>query len=102
MVEPGIVLLDEPNAGLDLGGREELVAALAALAADPVSPPMVLVTHHVDEIPPGFTHVLLLRGGRVLDAGPIDTALTAEALSATFGLALCLERRRDRFSAFAR
>jgi iron complex transport system ATP-binding protein len=102
MVEPGIVVLDEPNAGLDLGGREELVAALAALAADPVSPPMVLVTHHVDEIPPGFTHVLLLRGGRVLDAGPIDTTLTAEALSATFGLALCLERRRDRFSAFAR
>ena len=59
MTEPGLLLLDEPNAGLDLGGREELVAALAALAGDPDSPPSVLVTHHVDEIPPGFTHTLL-------------------------------------------
>ena len=102
MTEPGIVLLDEPNAGLDLGGREELVGALAALAGDPTSPPSVLVTHHVDEIPPGFTHVLLLREGRVLAAGPLDSTLTAEALSAAFGLPLSLERRGNRFSAFAR
>jgi iron complex transport system ATP-binding protein len=102
MTEPGLVLLDEPNAGLDLGGREELVAALAALAGDPDSPPSILVTHHVDEIPPGFTHVLLLRGGRVHAAGPIAVTLTAEHLSTTFGLPLTLERRDGRFSAFAR
>jgi iron complex transport system ATP-binding protein len=102
MIDPGIVLLDEPNAGLDLAGREELVAALSALAYDADAPPVVLVTHHVDEIPPGFTHVLLLREGRVLAAGPIETALTADSLSATFDVALCLERRRGRFSAFAR
>jgi iron complex transport system ATP-binding protein len=102
MTDPGLVLLDEPNAGLDLGGREELVAALAALAGDPDSPPSILVTHHVDEIPPGFTHLLLLREGRVHAAGPIDTTLTAEHLSATFGLPLALERRNGRFSAFAR
>jgi iron complex transport system ATP-binding protein len=102
MIEPGVVLLDEPNAGLDLGGREELVAALTGLAADPTSPPIVLVTHHVDEIPPGFTHLLLLRDGRVLTGGPIDVALTSESLSETFGLVLCLERRNGRFSAYAR
>jgi len=78
------------------------VAALAALAGDPESPPSVLVTHHVDEIPPVFTHLLLLREGRVHAAGPIDTTLTAEHLSATFGLPLSLDRRGDRFSAFTR
>jgi iron complex transport system ATP-binding protein len=102
MIDPGIVLLDEPNAGLDLGGREELVVALTALARDRESPPIVLVTHHVDEIPPGFTHLLLLREGRVLAAGPIDETLTSAALSEAFGLQLCLERRYGRFSAYAR
>ena len=102
MIEPGVVLLDEPNAGLDLAGREELVAALTTLAVDPASPPIVLVTHHVDEIPPGFTHLLLLRDGRVLTSGPIDATLTSASLSDTFGLALCLERRNGRFSAYAR
>jgi iron complex transport system ATP-binding protein len=102
MIDPGIVLLDEPNAGLDLSGREELVAALTALATDPASPPIVLVTHHVDEIPPGFTHLLLLREGRVLAAGPIGETLTSATLSETFGLQLCLERRNGRFSAYAR
>jgi iron complex transport system ATP-binding protein len=102
MIEPELVLLDEPNAGLDLGGREELVGALSALARDPTSPATVLVTHHVDEIPPGFTHLLLLRAGRVLSAGPLATALTSEALSDAFGLPLCLERRNGRFSAYAR
>jgi iron complex transport system ATP-binding protein len=102
MIEPGVVLLDEPNAGLDLGGREELVAALTTLAVDPASPPIVLVTHHVDEIPPGFSHLLLLREGQVHTKGPIDAALTSESLSETFGLPLCLERRNGRFSAYAR
>lgn len=101
MTDPGIVLLDEPTAGLDLGGREQLVGALAALATDPGAPPTVLVTHHVDEIPPGFTHVLLLAGGRVLAAGPIDTTLRADVLSECFGVSLQLERRGRRWSAWA-
>lgn len=99
--EPALVLLDEPTAGLDLGGREDLVERLGTTAADPASPPTVLVTHHVEEIPRGTTHVLLLRDGRIRAAGPIDEVLDAPALSATFGLDLVLERRGDRWTAFA-
>jgi iron complex transport system ATP-binding protein len=102
MTDPELLLLDEPAAGLDLGGREDLVQRLALLAQDPAAPAMVLVTHHVEEIPPGFTHVLLLRGGRVVAAGPIEATLTAEALEQTFGLPLTLERRFERWSARAR
>jgi iron complex transport system ATP-binding protein len=95
------VLLGEPAAGLDLGGREALVERLAALANDPLSPCLVLVTHHVEEIPPGFTHVLLLRGGRVMAAGPVETTLTADLLGVTFGIPLELVRAGDRWSARA-
>jgi iron complex transport system ATP-binding protein len=101
MGDPGLLLLDEPMAGLDLGSREDLVTRLGVLAADPTTAPTVLVTHHVDEIPPGFTHVLLLRAGRVVDAGPLAGVLTAEALSACFGLPLRLERHAHRWFAFA-
>ena len=99
--DPGLVLLDEPTAGLDLGAREDLVARLAHLADDPTTPPTVLVTHHVEEIPPGFTHALLLRAGRVHASGPLDEVLTADALSALFGLPLVLDRSGDRFTARA-
>ena len=99
--EPGLVLLDEPFAGLDLGAREDLIERLAALAADVTGPPLVLVTHHVDEIPPGFTHGLLLAAGAVVAAGPLDDVLTGEALSATFGRPLLLERRHGRFWSIA-
>jgi iron complex transport system ATP-binding protein len=99
--DPGLVLLDEPTAGLDLGAREDLVARLTSLADDPSTPPTVLVTHHVEEIPRGFTHALLLRAGRIVEAGPIDTALTAPALSEAFGLALELDRRAGRYAARA-
>lgn len=103
MTDPGLVLLDEPSARLDLGGRESLVAALAQFVADDTAPPLVLVTHHVDEVPPGMTHALLLKGGEALVAGPIDDVLTAETLSECFGLPLMLERRPNgRFSAWAR
>jgi len=102
MTDPSLLLLDEPTAGLDLGGREDLVARLAALAADPATPATVLVTHHVDEIPPGFDHLLLLRDGHVLAAGPLQDTLTEEALGACFDMAVSLERRHDRWSAFAR
>ncbi|MGZ4589305.1 MAG: ABC transporter ATP-binding protein [Actinomycetes bacterium] len=101
MTDPELMLLDEPAAGLDLGGREDLVRRLSAIAADPYAPALVLVTHHVEEIPPGFTHVLLLRGGRVVAAGPIETTLTAANLSAAFGIALELQRLGDRWSARA-
>jgi len=101
MTDPELLLLDEPAAGLDLGGREELVAALAELAGDRRSPVLVLVTHHVEEIPPGFTHALLLRDGRVHSAGPIADVLTADNLSGAFDLELVVERSGDRWSARA-
>ncbi len=102
MAEPDLVLLDEPTAGLDLVGREDLVSRLGALAADPTTPPTVLVTHHTEEIPPRFTHGLLLRGGRVQAAGPLADVLTADALSYCFGLPLGLEHRHGRWHAWAR
>ncbi|MBB2922157.1 ABC transporter ATP-binding protein [Cellulomonas cellasea] len=101
MTDPELLLLDEPAAGLDLGGREELVAALAELAGDPRSPVLVLVTHHVEEIPPGFTHLLLLRDGEVHARGPLEEVLTAENLSGAFGLDLVVERSGDRWTARA-
>ena len=103
MNDPGVILLDEPSAGLDLGGREQLVAALAELGGQPTSPPFVLVTHHVDEIPPSTTHALLLKGGRAIAQGALDETLTAESLSECFGMPLALERRDDgRFTAWSR
>ena len=101
MSDPELMLLDEPAAGLDLGGREELVTRLAALAADLDAPALVLVTHHVEEIPPSFTDVLLMREGRIVAAGPVEIVLTAANLSETFGLPLVVERRGDRWSARA-
>lgn len=102
MNDPGVVILDEPSARLDLGGREQLVRALTELVADPTAPPLVLVTHHLDEVPPGMTHVLLLREGFVLRSGPIGTTLDDDALSECFGLRLQLIRRPDgRLSAWA-
>ncbi|GAA4826020.1 ABC transporter ATP-binding protein [Nocardioides caeni] len=95
MTDPELLLLDEPAAGLDLGGREDLVSTLSVLAYDTASPATVLVSHHVEEIPPGFTHVLMIRGGRVVAQGPLATTMTAEALSATFGMPLVLEQHPD-------
>jgi iron complex transport system ATP-binding protein len=101
MSDPELLLLDEPAAGLDLGGREELVGALGELASDHRSPVLVLVTHHVEEIPPGFTHAMLLRGGKVEVAAPLEDAMTPQHLSRTFGLELTVERHRNRWSARA-
>jgi iron complex transport system ATP-binding protein len=101
MTDPELMLLDEPGAGLDLGGREDLVARLGALAADLQAPALVLVTHHVEEIPPSFTDVLLMRAGRIVAAGPVEITLTAANLSETFGLPLVVERHGQRWSARA-
>jgi iron complex transport system ATP-binding protein len=99
MTDPELLLLDEPAAGLDLGGRETLVHDLAELAGDRRSPALVLVTHHVEEIPPGFTHVLLLRGGRVVASGEIEEVLTDGNLSETFDVPLEVTRTGNRWTA---
>jgi iron complex transport system ATP-binding protein len=98
MAAPDLLLLDEPAAGLDVAGREKLVGRLGQLAADPDAPPTILVTHHVEEIPPGFTHVLLLRQGQVVVAGPLGAALTSDTLSACFSLPLLVTGEAGRFS----
>jgi iron complex transport system ATP-binding protein len=99
MTDPELLLLDEPAAGLDLGGREELVARMSDLAADPDAPALVLVTHHVEEIPPGFSHCLILSEGRVVDAGLLTDVLTAENLSAAFGQSIALDVLDGRYFA---
>lgn len=97
MVDPELLLLDEPAAGLDLGGREDLVSTLSLLAHAPEAPATVLVSHHVEEIPPGFSHVLMLRAGRIVAAGLLDDQLNEANLAATFGMPLTLEQRDGRF-----
>ncbi|MFC3961295.1 ABC transporter ATP-binding protein [Nocardia jiangsuensis] len=99
MTDPELLLLDEPAAGLDLGGREELVERLGDLAGDPDAPAMVLVTHHVEEIPPGFTHGLLLREGEVVSQGLLADVLTAENLSAAFRQSIALDQVDGRWFA---
>jgi iron complex transport system ATP-binding protein len=99
MTDPELLLLDEAAAGLDLGGREDLVARLSDLALDPDAPTTILVTHHVEEIPPGFSHLMLLRDGAVVAQGLLEDVLTSENLSAAFGQELAVERSGDRYFA---
>jgi iron complex transport system ATP-binding protein len=101
MTDPELLLLDEPAAGMDLGGREDLLRRLTRFAADPDAPASVLVTHHVEELPPGISHILLLRDGRIVASGLAHDVLTDEHLSATFGLPLKVERRDHRWYARA-
>ncbi|WP_232084268.1 ABC transporter ATP-binding protein [Arthrobacter sp. SO5] len=102
MTDPELLLLDEPAAGLDLGGREDLVHRLSELARDEDAPAIVLVTHHLEEVPPGFTHAMLMRDGRVVAQGPLEDVLTAGNLSETFGLPLDVSVAAGRYTATAR
>ncbi|MCI0583885.1 MAG: ATP-binding cassette domain-containing protein [Chloroflexi bacterium] len=99
MPDPRLLLLDEPGAGLDLGARESLVEDLAALAGDPALAAIVLVSHHVEEIPTGFGHALVLGSGRAVSSGPLRTALASEPLSAAFGRPLAVEHLDGRITA---
>ncbi|MCP4303793.1 MAG: ATP-binding cassette domain-containing protein [bacterium] len=101
MANPDVLFLDEATTGLDLGARERLVAALADLAFDPDGPAIVLVTHHVEEIPPGFDHIAMMADGRLTASGSIDDVLTPTALSDCFGQKLNLDMTDDRYRAWA-
>ena len=101
MTDPELLLLDEPAASLDLGSREELLQLLSGFAKSKNAPAMVMVTHHVEEIPPGFTHALLLAGGKIVAEGKVDDVVTAKKLSKTFGIPLALTSSHGRFAARA-
>jgi len=99
MTDPEILLLDEPAASLDLGSREELVRLLGEFANSSTAPVMIMVTHHLEEIPPGFTHALVLNNGRVHAAGPISSTLDSGTLSSAFGIPITVSRFAGRFAA---
>ena len=101
MTDPELLLLDEPAAGLDLAGRETLVNTLGELAQDHYAPASVLVTHHVEEIPTGITHAMLLKDGRIVAAGPLHDTLTSENLTKTFDVELSLTEADGRWTARA-
>jgi iron complex transport system ATP-binding protein len=101
MTDPELLLLDEPAASLDLGAREELLQLLGGYASSPLAPGIIMVTHHVEEIPPGFTHALLLGDGKVTASGPIAEVITSERLSEAFGLPLTVDHIDGRFTARA-
>lgn len=99
MTDPELLLLDEPGAGLDLGGREDLVTMLAELAADPDAPAMVMVTHHVEEIPPGFTHGMILDEGHVVAQGLLTDVMTSENLTRAYHQPIALTYDGERYFA---
>ncbi|MCJ7859349.1 ABC transporter ATP-binding protein [Corynebacterium kalidii] len=99
MTDPELLLLDEPGAGLDLGGREDLVLMLGELAADPDAPAMVMVTHHVEEIPPGFTHAMILDEGHVVAQGLLEDVMTSENLTRAYHQPISLTVDEGRYFA---
>lgn len=99
MTDPELLILDEPSAGMDLGGREDLVGYLGDLALDPDAPAIVMITHHVEEIPYGFTHAMVLNAGKVVAQGLINTVLTSENLSQAFGQPIQVDRIGQRYFA---
>jgi iron complex transport system ATP-binding protein len=102
MTDPELLMLDEPAASLDLGAREELLALLGGYASAPAAPAIVMVTHHVEEIPPAFTHAMLMANGRITSSGLIPDVITAANLSLAFGIDLELTTHAGRFAARAR
>lgn len=101
MTDPELMILDEPGAGMDIAGREDLVARLTDLARDPEAPTTLLVTHHLEELPQGLTHLLLLNHGKVVAQGPIDEVLTSENLTEAYDMPLNLSKIDGRYTAFS-
>ncbi|CAB4583813.1 unannotated protein [freshwater metagenome] len=101
MSDPELLLLDEPAAGLDLGGREDILRRISQFAAEPTAPATVIVTHHIEEIPAGTTHVLLLKNGLVVRQGLIEDNLTSDSLSEIYGIPILLEINHGRYFAQA-
>lgn len=101
MADPELILLDEPTAGLDLGGREDLLKRLTEFATDPTAPASIIVTHHIEEIPVGTTHALLIKDGKIAVSGPVDQVVTSEHISAVFGLDINVQVENGRFFARA-
>ncbi len=101
MADPELILLDEPAAGLDVGGREDLLRRFAQFSEDPTAPASVLVTHHIEEIPVGTTHAILLKDGKIAVSGPVESVVTTEHVSAVFGLPIAVVHESSRFFARA-
>jgi iron complex transport system ATP-binding protein len=102
MIDPELLLLDEPTAGLDMGGREDLLSRFAAFANDERAPVTVTVTHHIEEIPAGTTHALLLKDGKVAVSGPVNQVITSQHVSAVFGIEMNVTSNNGRFYASAK
>jgi iron complex transport system ATP-binding protein len=101
MADPELLLLDEPAAGLDLGGREDLLRRFSIFASDPTAPASILVTHHIEEIPAGTTHAILIKDGKIAVSGPISDVITSEHISAIFEIPISVIREGERFFARA-
>lgn len=101
MADPEVLLLDEPAAGLDVGGREDVLQRFAEFSQDPAAPVTILITHHIEEIPRGTTHALLLKDGKIAVSGPIDDVITSEHISSVFNVAISVNKSNDRFWATA-
>jgi iron complex transport system ATP-binding protein len=99
MADPELLLLDEPTAGLDLGGREDLLNRFAKFSSDPMAPASIVVTHHIEEIPVGTTHALIIKDGTIAVSGPISDVITTEHMSAVFGINILVSAENGRFFA---
>jgi iron complex transport system ATP-binding protein len=99
MADPELLLLDEPASGLDLGGREDLLRRFSVFASDPMAPASILVTHHIEEIPAGTTHAMILKDGQVAISGPVADVITSQHISAIFELPITVVHEGERFFA---
>jgi iron complex transport system ATP-binding protein len=102
MADPELLLLDEPASALDLGGREDLLKRIETFSKDPLAPATVIVTHHIEEIPSGTTHALLLRDGKTVAQGEIESVINDENLSVAYGLPISVQTEHGRYFARAR